>query len=195
MTLLLALAACTFSPGAEGFTTIEEASLSGRLEIDFQRLAIAWNIPLPDTISNFPLRSFSLSGNLPARDFSLELRSAQRVALLDNTDQQVEIVGATVRLAGASLESASITLHGKTEIAEKTALQFDYLTVNYDAQAGAWAADSRAKIRICDVEKELAVSLGNDHFSLSYEEEIVLVRLGDEGKAAVRQLSDFWAPR
>lgn len=166
-------------------------SLSGSLEIDFQQLAIAWNIPLPDTISNFPLRSFSLSGNLPARDFSLELRSAQRVALLNNTDQQVEIVGATVRLAGASLESASITLHGKTEIAEKTALQFDYLTVNYDAQAAAWAADSRAKIRIYDVEKELAVSLGNDHFSLSYEEEIVLVRLGDEGKAAVRQLSVF----
>ncbi|MCB9741415.1 MAG: hypothetical protein H6741_29930 [Alphaproteobacteria bacterium] len=34
MTLLLALAACTFSPGAEGFTTIEEASLSGRLDVE-----------------------------------------------------------------------------------------------------------------------------------------------------------------
>lgn len=34
MSLLLALAACTFSPGAEGFTTIEDATLSARVDAE-----------------------------------------------------------------------------------------------------------------------------------------------------------------
>lgn len=166
-------------------------SLNGSLEVDFQNLALAWNIPLPDTISNFPLQSFSLSGNLPQRDLNLELRSVRRLSLLHNSGQKVEIIGAAIRLAGASLESASMTLNGKTEIAEGMELRFDHLTLRFDARTKAWAADSRAKIRIYDIEKELAVSLGNDHLRLSYEDEIVLVRLSGGGKAAIRRLSVF----
>ncbi|MCB0584716.1 MAG: hypothetical protein KDD06_05240, partial [Phaeodactylibacter sp.] len=166
-------------------------SLSGSLEVDFRSLAAALNIPLPDTISNFPLNSFSLSGSLPDKGLSLELRSVQRVPLLDNPDQQVEIIGAAIRFADTSLAAASLTLHGATRVTENVELEFDYLTVAYDPPSGKWSADSQAKIRFQDVEKGLAVSLGNDHFRLSYEEEIVLMRLGTAGRAAISQLSVF----
>lgn len=166
-------------------------SLNASLEADFQQLAAAWSIPLPDTVGNFPLQSLSLSGNLLRREIKAELRSARPVPLLRNSGQKVEIIGAAVRLDGALLESASMTLHGKTEAAENIELQFDYLTVNFDAQTGIWAADSRARIRIHDMEKELAVSLGSGHLRLSYEDEAVLAHLSGGGKAAIRQLSVF----
>jgi hypothetical protein len=164
---------------------------SGSLSFDFLKLSKAWNIPIPDTLANFTLNSVSLNSDMLNKKFVLQLIAYPRVPLLQNSDQKIEIVGATFQISESSQIAASLTFHGEAEIAEQVKLICENLTVNYDSPAGKWTAESQATLLIYGQSHELSVSLSNDHIGLTCPGEIVLSRLGGSGKVAAQQLSVF----